>query len=109
MAHIKCRYWVGTCLNTSGECYDRDIVDQELQCEYGCPHYSPKETRHEGAVVIGAMCEWYKTRNIEFEKSVRRYEYDEYQLRIGMVHINAYQIEYLEIDGRVLIGEDDQE
>lgn len=103
MAHIKCRYTTYHCPygEVYGNCFDKFDSD--------CDHFisDPKSK------VINPKCEHILVSNMEFEKTVRTYEveisraYDKNgYLEIGRTVIDESDIDYLEIDGRVLIDKE---
>lgn len=104
MAHIKCRYSIPYC--TWQERYTRPYhsefwwCDDNSQCPYN-NYVMPKDSK-----AINGQCVFCKYSYGEFEKTVRNYEYCQNgDLKIGKTIYDGYDIEYLEIDGRVLIGE----
>ena len=110
MAHIKCRYMIPYCRydgeNKRLQHSIYDWCDTKMCCE--------KYTRPQNAgMLVNPQCIYCDYVSGEFEKTVKRYEYsnDEYHaistLKIGNEVYDELEIEYLEIDGRVLIDDAD--
>lgn len=101
MAHIKCRYneiYCNNylyCMNAGARLCNAEKCSCESG-EYSCQRIAGEEV---------FMCEYAYPDIVEFEKTVKDYEYSnaENLLKIGK-RFYPY-IEYLEIDGRVLIDE----
>ncbi len=110
MAHIKCRGCHGICMHNYSE-YAGMVVgrhdDPSCGAQYGCGLLfpEPEEPSSEGVILVGdPTCRWLEWVDFEFEKDVKRYEYDGLRLKLrGATHW-VEDIEYLEIDGRVLVG-----
>ena len=112
MAHIKCRYSVPHCLRNCGEVIDHftpfGFCDGIEPCPFPNSHYTRPINAKSNC--INPKCQDLRWCDKEFEKTVKRYEWSEH-LEIGGwltvcgMKISEYDIEYLEIDGRVLIEE----
>lgn len=106
MAHIKCRYHTTHCMRDGYRRIDHDerwFCDSDECCENYIRPYDAKVSNPE--------CVNCYYRNGEFEKTIKRYEYDEDG---GLIlskgeYYNPLDIDYLEIDGRILVGGDDHE
>lgn len=117
MAHIKCRYSIPYCTiwgccdytrlewDDRNHCFDKD----ECWCDGGVSHY--ERPRNADPNNLFPLCDHVQYQNGEFEKTVRRYEYTpESGLYFSeKEYYNASDIDYLEIDGRILVGGDDHE
>lgn len=108
MAHIKCRYTKLMCS------YEHAVeMGDEYECERWscCDDYQKPERRvsDDGYILAEDACSHSYTIDIEFEKAYKEYEYDASDgLSLGRRKrfIPSGNIEYLEIDGRVLIEEE---
>ena len=118
MARIKCRYTKPRCaLGNNKEC-GGDCFETWGGCQsYRAPgrYWKDDETlivnygrKAEHVLVIDDTCEHVYTAHLEFEKNYKEYEFDEDGLSLGRRgdFIPADDIEYLEIDDRVLINEE---
>lgn len=105
MTRIKCRYSIPYC-EFPGEhtrLYHSEywFCDDNVFCEIG--HYT--RPTDEELKVVNPTCIYCKYYEGEFEKEVKSYEYDEDgDLTIGRKKYYDFDIDYLEIDGRVLKG-----
>ena len=117
VARIKCRYTKPRCaLGNNKECCDRCF--EEGVCEnYNAPgeYWKDDETliinygrKAEHVLVIDDRCENVYSARIEFEKNYKEYKFDEYGLSLGRRgdFIPVDDIEYLEIDDRILVNEE---
>ena len=118
MARIKCRYTKPRCaLGNNKECCDRCF--EEGVCEnYNAPgrYWKDDETliinyghKAEHVLVIDDTCEHVYTAHLEFEKNYKEYEYDgSAGLSLGRRRdfIPVDDIEYLEVDDRILVNEE---
>lgn len=100
MAHIKCRFEKPVCA--------LGAYVLEFPCEGDdlCEHYVASIPD-----MIGSRCNNCFAKKREFEKTVKKYEYECDENDIGWLFIGNRQIdlgniEYLEIDGRILINEE---
>lgn len=110
MAHIKCRYSIPYC-SRWGLCeYSRLEWDEYNFCsatEECRSEYSNYERPINAEPTLSnPTCLHVVYKNGEFEKTVQRYEYTEDN---GLIlskgeHYNPCDLEYLEIDGRILLG-----
>lgn len=78
-------------------------------CEYGeeaCPSCFEMAEYVDCGVKTNGKCEYAYHAKREFEKTVKSYELDECELKIGRKIIDTDDIEYLEIDGRVIYNEE---
>lgn len=104
MTHIKCKYKEIYCGDVIHKMNRRAVLCDPSECGEG---YESEWVWVAGESVGLCKCAYPDT--IEFEKTVRGYEFNkaENTLKIGT---RLYQfIEYLEIDGRVLVGGEDNE
>lgn len=96
---IKCRYTAMACAygeRTYQDCFEAaEYMDE-------CKH---KEF-HKPELGKYGRCENAYRAEREFEKTVKSYELDEYELKIGRKVIDTDDINYLEIDGRVIYDEE---
>ena len=102
MAHIKCRYYGYICgcgvYGYSGH-----------RCEYpadgnGCEYFKDHwfdEGKNMWA--ISEVCAHACRSHNEFEGDYRKYEVDDFELHIPRRYIDMDRIEYLEVDGRVIV------
>lgn len=112
MARIKCRYRKYDCeLRRCGcdtEFYETCFDVDETKRYGDCKHCEPTPNSE----VINPPCCHISKTDCEFEKNFNTYEMSyskEYYgltgfLRVGKTYIDIDNIDYLEIDGRVLIG-----
>lgn len=103
MTDIKCRYTIPYCsyLEKYTRLYHNEFwwCDDNSNCQEN--HYTmPKNSE-----VINEQCVYCEYRSGEFEKCVKRYEYANGVLTVAGKNYYANEIDYLEIDGRVLINE----
>lgn len=102
MAHIKCRYYEYRCgVGDYGYIHKRcEYPQQNDECKYFKDHWFDEEKQ------MWAICEIcvnaYRSYT-EFENNYKRYEVDDFELWIPRRHIKMDCIEYLEIDGRVIV------
>ena len=101
MTQIKCRWKKPYCAYNYGHTrlyhYDDWFCDSSDCC------FDGKYTEPENAKVINPQCIYCEYDKGEFEKTVKRYSYEYGQLRVAGETYREIEIEYLEIDGRVLI------
>ena len=124
MSHIICRYDLPGCACGATPVY----CSYEEWCtapdaKSNCILYAPsgKKLQHEYEIrghkftseCEVKTCAHFRWRHCEFEKDVKRYEYSEEfgnaGLEIRGLNISIDYINYLEIDGRVLINNETQE
>ena len=86
------------------DCYD--VTDAETWCEHAA---AETELIPRRSNAINPPCVWGGTDYREFEKSVKSYELSDGFLTIGRRKIDTDAIDYLEIDGRVVINEGGEE
>ena len=109
MARIKCRYSIPAC-GYFGRKKIRLEHDDYWFCDSGdfCPDGCRYEPRKDDAC-INAKCKHACRIVGEFEKNVKRYEYEDGEdgfLRLGSGEVyNSNELVYLEIDGRIIINE----
>ena len=102
MAHIKCRYFEWRCnhphrMTASEVCHFPEYGD-------GCEGFIDG-FRQEDTFVIFSVCRHAARSYTQFEGDYKRYEWDDYAgLRISRRWVNPENIEFLEIDGNVLVG-----
>lgn len=135
MAVIKCRYRKNLCANPYGEYFRQDVEDfcyDRWTAEDSCACYRSRgsvERPYDGdsEVFKGAIfkfedeaCVHLSVLSCEFEKTVKKYELavddkqhptgiwreDTGYLRIGKTVISMVMIDYLEVDGRIIKGEE---
>ena len=103
MTRIKCRYSIPYCSyhGKHERVYHNEYwwCDTDEQCIDGV--YTPPPDSN----VINPTCTWCGHYVGEFEKTVKRYEFENGDLKVGGSIYYLNEIEYLEIDGRILIGE----
>jgi len=113
MAHIKCRYRRPMCCKPGGE-IGKSIewneywwCDSESDC---CDYAKPKEpVVINGSVLTNPQCRYLHVKYIEFEKNYKEYEYDgSTGLLLGRRRdfVPVDDIEYLEVDDRILVNEE---
>lgn len=109
MAHIKCRYFEWRCnhphrMTANTICHFPEDGD-------GCREFigGLRQEGAENAFVIFNVCRHAARSYTQFEGDYKRYEYDDYAgLRISRRWVNPENIEFLEIDGKVLVGDEQQ-
>lgn len=103
MAIIKCRYTIPVCELDNKHQYHSEywFCDSDFGCETG-----EYERPADAGNLVNPTCKHCKYVSGEFEKSVKRYEYYDGELKVGRNVYRDHDIEYLEIDGRVLKEED---
>lgn len=94
MAHIKCRYTIPYCNYRKERVYHDEgwWCDEDMNCKY---------TRPENSKYVNPQCVYCEYKTGEFEKSVKRYAYENGCLTLTGETYS--EIDYLEIDGRVLV------
>lgn len=104
MAHIKCRYTLPFCTNFNdirvrhSDFWFCDAISDE------CPHQKLYERPKNADPMIGNIqCVYCKYKSGEFEKTVKKYEYFDGDLTVAGDTFCANEIDYLEIDGRILV------
>lgn len=105
MTNIKCRYGEWRCYHRC-EDYWHNIYDAQCGEQSCCSLFvaeNPNERKY------NQRCRFEEWHDVEFERAYKRYEYDEDVLTIGSKKIFADSIHYLEIDGRVLIGDEPEQ
>lgn len=112
MAKINCRYTIPYCeYNGRHEPLHHSeywFCDSNDECDIG--KYE-KPWRRSGEVpVANPICRYCAHYHGEFEKVVKSYEYGEAEgvLKIGRTQYDEYEIEFLKIDGRILIGKENE-
>ncbi len=116
MAHIKCRYTFPYCTSLGIGNDIKVTHDMMWACDSddGCPK-GRKYTRPKGGKdkervnwydVVNPLCEYCEYKSGEFEKTVKQYEYFDGRLKVGNKVFEENEIDFLEIDGRVLIDEE---
>lgn len=104
MAHIKCRYFEWRCN------HPHRMTASEV-CHFpedggGCNGFIDG-LRQGDTFVIFSVCRHAAKSYTQFEGDYKRYEYDDYAgLRISRRWVNQENIEFLEIDGKVLVGDE---
>ena len=107
MARIKCEYYRSVCKqmwkpgDPFRECY-------EHFSEYGqnCDQFMRREPAPN--IIGDYTCFFHSWERVRFEKETKNYELDENFLTIGKRQINRFDMSYLEIDGEVIIQEEDK-
>ena len=102
MTTIKCRYSKPCCYYESPVRY---VTHSEYWfCDDGseCPidHYTRPENSRNIVNPTCSYCGWYHG---EFETTVKRYSYIDGELKVKGQTYMENEIEYLEIDGRILV------
>lgn len=109
MSRIKCRYYYFYC--SLANIIPRYDCESDNGCE--CGFYEDNSRREfcngKSVYVYDELCKHLTIKYAEFEKTVKRYEYNDGDLRIGKHIYLKSDIEYLEIDGRVLVKEEESE
>ena len=109
MTEVKCRCTVPYCTIYGRYDYRRVHHNEEWFCDSneGCdidrytrPNDAPK-------LLYNPECIYCSHEYMEFAKYVKNYSYDSEGLTIGRDFYALCEIEYLEIDGRILIGGDE--
>ena len=110
MAKIKLRYSIAYCSNALRfqDDYNRDDeiqFDEFWWCDPydGCSYYKRPE---DAGIIANPRCAYCNFRNGEFEKTVRSYDYYDGYLTVAGRKYTPFEIKYLEIDGRILKGEE---
>lgn len=110
MAHIKCRYTLPFCtefddirLYHSDYCFCDGISDE---CPDGRGYKRPKNA---APMTVNPQCVYCKYKSGEFERTVKKYEYYDGRLTIAGDSFDANEIDYLEIDGRVIVEPQESE
>lgn len=104
MAHIKCRYTLPFCtefdnirLSHSSFWFCDEISDE---CPDGRRYKRPENA---DPIMVNPQCVYCKYKSGEFEKTVKKYEYYDGVLTVEGDTFDTNEIDYLEIDGRVLV------
>ena len=114
MTNIKCRYSFPYCSNIERKddeedpCvfYDRGGLRVNLNEYYdcrskeACPFYERPDDAE--AELVNPRCEHFYLMRGEFEKNVKNYDYFDGDLKVAGNTYEYRDIDYLEIDGRVL-------
>lgn len=103
MTSIKCRYTIPYCTCYGFGNHTRVYHDEFWGCDTDlyCPKNSyrpPKDTK-----VLNPQCVYCKYQSGEFEKTVKRYKYEDGILTVARNTYLEHEIDYLEIDGRTLV------
>lgn len=106
MAHIKCRYGEIRCGYGSYELMG--CLCKDPQTGGACERFEDKWSEGE-RTIISDFCRFAEKTTAEFEGDYKKYHYDYYGITVGRKSIDAEDIEYLEIDGRVLVDESEEE
>lgn len=105
MTKIKCRYKKACCCHYNpGYRKNRDDIDEYWFCDSDdlCEGYKPRS----GDISINPICKEAYWDYREFEKNVASYSFEmQNGLTIRGKFIDTDVIEYLEIDGRIIIDE----
>ena len=117
MAHIKCRYTFPYCTSwgiggevkvTHGATWSCDSDDR---CPEGRRYTRPQGAKDKERVnwydCVNPVCVYCTYKSGEFEKNVKQYEYFDGRLKVGNKVFEENEIDFLEIDGRVLIDEEE--
>ena len=111
MAHIKCRCRIAYCVcdfEVHMRITNLEECDGLGQCAYEINHEGRGYKRPPKADdrLVNPTCEWILIEPFEFERTVKYYTYDgDLTFRDGTYYEN--EIIYLEIDGRVLVNEEE--
>lgn len=110
MTRIKCRYSIPYCYCLfPGQSEERVYHSKAWWCDSNeeCPYGKYEKPKDPNPMYVNPICVHCKCESGEFEKVVESYEYFEGgDLIIEGETYEAYDIGYLEIDGRVLVGEE---
>lgn len=104
MTHIKCRYTLPFCTEFNDirvyhcDYWFCDGVSDE--CPDGRKYERPKNA---DPMTVNPQCVYCKYKSGEFERTVEEYEYHYGCLTVDEDSFDANEIDYLEIDGRVLV------
>ena len=102
MTNIKCSYSMPYCMFNNTRVYHGEYwwCDTNDGCETG------DYERPDGAPLnlANPICKYCEVLRGEFEKNVKRYEYKNGCLLISGMKLFEDDIDYLEIDGRVLVA-----
>lgn len=108
MTHIKCRYSYPCCTYRGEKIRlvhnEYWFCDESGQCPDGCCYTEPKHKE-----VLNPICIYCEHVCGEFEKYVKSYEYEDGILKVFGKKYFAEEIEYLEIDERILIDRGEAE
>lgn len=99
MTEIKCRYSTIGCIITNEAAY-YELCDGGSGCE---DYKRPKDAR---PIVFNPPCANLTIKKGEFATTVKRYSWEDDTLIVGKRVLDKNDIDYLEIDGRVLIGKE---
>lgn len=118
MAIIKCEYTKSYC-NYYG-CYDQKEVfhNRNWWCDSNdeCPYHGYTKPFKNNENLVNPTCHFCSDKLIRFEKSYKQFElhmmpnrfFNEGYLKIGKTEIDLYNVNFLEIDGKVYINEEDK-
>ena len=116
MAIIKCKYRVPRCQNLvkrGRNCnhYSFEFHEASPDCvECGQTGRTRKYTDDEGTLHIDICdCIYLWFASVQFEKEVKSYELDEEYFTYGRNELEVEQIDYLNIDGKVLIDKESEQ
>lgn len=103
MAHIKCRYSIPYCeYHNRHSRLEHDEYwwcDSNVNCDIG------KYDGDTNGDLVNPTCLYCDHEHGEFEKTVKRYSYEDGRVTVGNKRFLESEIKYLEIDGRLLINE----
>lgn len=102
---IKCRYSIPYCSYHNQ--HTRLIHSELWWCDDNSECFEGVYTRPADAKVVNPQCVYCGHDIGEFEKTVKRYEFENGELYVAGRNYHLNEIEYLEIDGRILIDEFD--
>ena len=105
MTNIKCRYSFPEC--TRDDC-EIPGFDDYWACDSSdeCSAYTKPDDveKINGVEIINPRCIYCVVRHGEFEKNVKNYDYFDGDLKVAGKTYEHRDIDYLEIDGRILVN-----
>lgn len=109
MTNIKCRYSFPKCTRDD---YEIQCFDSFWACDdnSGCHGYTKPDDveKINGVEIVNPRCIYCKFHYGEFEKNVKNYDYFDGDLKVAGKTYEYRDIDYLEIDGRVLINDTEE-
>ena len=110
MAHIKCRYTLPFCTEFDDiRVYHSDLWfcdEPSDECPDGRGYKRPENASPR---LVNPQCVYCKYKSGMFEKNVEEYEYYDGDLTVAGNTYYAHEIDYLEIDGHVLVEPEESE
>ena len=107
MAHIKLKYTLPFCTEYYPNIRLRHneywFCDESGCCPDGRTYKRPEMPEKGNTIIVNPICAHCESKSGEFEKTVKRYEYFDGVLKVAADTFEEHEIDYLEIDGRVLV------